>query len=277
VRTFWYRDVLKLERDRGRLLTIVIQPLLFLVLFGVGFARILGVNPLFRNLTYIQFIFPGIIGVNLLGLSVSQGVGVTADKQFGFLKEVLVAPVSRYGITFGKLLGGMTQGLFQLTIVMLFTPIVGLRLTAVQVVLTYVVGALLALAATALGILIASKARSTESFQFIFQAAVFPIFFISGTFFPVTEGPLTHIWGLTVDWLLWLSRLSPLTYTIDLLRHILYYYIVFTPFRDPATGATVDPRSKLILYPVWLDISVLVASLILLVLFATRSFKRTQV
>ena len=207
------RDMLKFQRERARIVSSLLQPFLMLGIFGLGLKNVLGSTGPFQDLDYVQYIFPGIIGINVLGLSMSIGITIVADREFGFLREVLVAPISRLTIALGKVAAGVGTALFQVTILMLLSPLIGLTPSPLMVVQLIGAVALLAVATSGLGVLIASRIRSTETFQYVFQFLLFPLFFLSGAFFVLDSIP---------GWMSFLASLNPLTYAIDLFRHILY-------------------------------------------------------
>ncbi len=207
------RDMLKFQRERARIVSSLLQPILFLGIFGLGLKDVLGGTGPFQELDYIQYIFPGVIGINVLGISMSTGVTIAADREFGFLREVLVAPISRLTIALGKVASGVATAMFQVAILLLLSPLLGLTPGFVQIVLLMSAVALLAIATSALGVLMASRIRSVESFQYVFQFMLFPLFFLSGAFFVLESVP---------PWIAFLANLNPLTYAIDLFRHILY-------------------------------------------------------
>ena len=207
------RDMLKFQRERARIVSSLLQPILFLGIFGLGLKNVLGGTGPFQDIDYIQYIFPGVIGINVLGISMSTGVTIVADREFGFLREVLVAPISRLTIALGKVASGVATAMFQVAILLLLSPLLGLTPGIIQIVLLMAAVALLATATSALGVLMASRIRSVETFQYVFQFALFPLFFLSGAFFVLDRVPL---------WIAVIAKLNPLTYAIDLFRHILY-------------------------------------------------------
>ena len=177
------RDMLKFFRERARIIGSLTQPLIFLGIFGLGLKDVLGASGPFQDLDYIQYIFPGIIGTTVLGITISNGITIVADREFGFLREVMIAPISRLSIALGKVASGVGTALVQVSILMLLAPLVGLRPGPFVLMRLFIAVALLATATSALGVLMASRIRSTESFQYMFQFLIFPLFFLSGAFF----------------------------------------------------------------------------------------------
>ena len=208
--TIWYRDVLRFSRDRSRILASFGQPLLFLFVFGAGLAPAMtGLGA--GQVDFKQFIFPGILGMAVLFTSIFSSVSIVWDREFGFLKEVMVAPVSRTSVALGKVAGGSTVAMFQGILMLSFAPILGIKLTVGQ--LAALIGLMLLLAAvmTSLGILIAARQRTMEGFHMIMNFILLPLFFLSGAFFPLQGVPL---------WMEWVSKIDPVTYGIDPLRSV---------------------------------------------------------
>jgi ABC-2 type transport system permease protein len=210
VYTIWYRDVLRFLRDRARIIASLGQPLLFLFVFGGGLAPAMsGLGG--GNLDFKQFMFPGILGMAVLFTSIFSGVSIVWDREFGFLKEVLVAPVSRTAVALGKVAGGSTVAMFQGLLVLVLAPLIDVKLAWDQVLILIGLMLLMAAVMTALGILIAARQRTMEGFQMIMQFLVMPMFFLSGAFFPLRGVPL---------WMSWLSMINPVTYGVDPLRQV---------------------------------------------------------
>ncbi|MDO8636182.1 MAG: ABC transporter permease [Dehalococcoidia bacterium] len=206
----WLRQVKKYFRSRSRIVGALGQPLLFLVAFGFGFGSI------FQRAgggDYIQFLAPGIIMMSVLFTAVFSGIDLIWDRQFGFLKETMVAPVSRLEIMIGKTLGGATVAAFQGLLVFVLTLFVGFRpynLLMLPVAALFIF--LVAILFTSLGIAVASKLEDMQGFQLIMNFLVMPIFFLSGAIFPLEGLPK----AMEI-----ITNLDPLTYGIDGLRHSL--------------------------------------------------------
>jgi ABC-2 type transport system permease protein len=206
--TIWYRDVIRFARDRVRMLAALGQPLLYLFVFGTGLAPAMS-TATNGALDFRQFMFPGILAMAVLFTAIFSAISIVWDREFGFLKEVMVAPVSRTAVALGKVAGGATVAMFQGVIVLLLAPVVGVKLTAGQVAMLIGLMLLLATVMTSLGIVIAVRQRTMEGFQMMMNFLMMPMFFLSGAFFPLRGVPL---------WLAWLSRLDPVTYGVDALR-----------------------------------------------------------
>jgi ABC-2 type transport system permease protein len=208
--TIWYRDVLRFVRDRTRVVTSLAQPLLFLFVFGGGLAPALnGLGG--GSLNFTQFMFPGILGMTVLFTSIFSAVSIVWDREFGFLKEVMVAPVSRVAVALGKVAGGSTVAMFQALIILVLAPAIGIKLSWDQILVLIGLMLLLAAVMTAFGILIAARQRTMEGFQMIMQFLLMPMFFLSGALFPLRGVPF---------WMDALSTVDPVTYGVDSLRQV---------------------------------------------------------
>jgi ABC-2 type transport system permease protein len=236
--TIWYRDVLRFIRDRPRILVALAQPLLYLFVFGTGLAPAMAAAT-HGALDFRQFMFPGILALAVLFTAIFSAISVVWDREFGFLKEVMVAPVSRTAVALGKVAGGATIAMMQGLVVLLLAPVIGIRLDAATVVEIVGLMLLLACVATAFGILISARQRTMEGFQMIMNFLLLPMFFLSGAFFPLRGVP---------PWLAWLARLDPVTYGVDALR-------------GAALRHSVEPAllAELTLYPVLTDVIVMAA------------------
>ena len=208
--TVWYRDVLRFFSDRMRIISSLGTPLLFLFVFGSGLAPVMsGLGG--GALDFKQFMFPGILAMNVLFTAVFSAVSIVWDREFGVLKEVMVAPVSRTAVALGKVAGGSTVAMFQGMILLLLAPVIGIRLSALQIVQTAALMLLLAAVMSAFGILLAARQRTMEGFQMVMNFLLMPMLFLSGAFFPLDEVP---------GWLAFLARIDPVSYGVDPLRQI---------------------------------------------------------
>jgi ABC-2 type transport system permease protein len=203
----WKRELIRYFRSRARLVGSLGQPLLFLVALGFG------LGPVFAKAgqgNYFQFLGPGVICMGILFTGVFAGIQVIWDRQFGFLKETLVAPITRFEIMFGKTLGGATVAFIQGCFVLILTIIVGFRISNFAMVpLALAAMFLIALFFTALGISIASILEDMQGFQLILNFIVQPVFFLSGALFPLSG---------VVSFLSIISSFDPLSYGVDAVR-----------------------------------------------------------
>lgn len=203
----WLRQIKRYMRSKPRILASLGQPLLFLLALGFGF------GPIFQSAgqgNYIQFLAPGVIAMTVLFSAIFSGIELIWDRQFGFLKETLVAPVPRILIMIGRTLGGATVAMMQGMIVVVICLAVGFRVTNYAMLpLAFVFMALVAVMFTALGTAIASVLSDFQGFQFVMNFLVMPIFFLSGALFPLNNVPK----ALAV-----VASLDPLAYGVDGLR-----------------------------------------------------------
>ena len=217
-----YRELLRFVNERSRIVSAFAFPIAFLVIFGGGFGRVIG--SLAPGVDFIQFMYPGIVAMTVLTSSLFAGVSVVWDREFGFLREILVAPIGRTGVVLGKAFGATLTALLQVGLMLLLAPIVGVPLSIGTVLGLVPIVVLLALGLAGLGLLIASFMTSQQGFQLIIQLLIFPLIFLAGVFFPVNQVPL---------WLEVISKLNPLTYGVDAIRQ------VFLGSASPALGVTV--------------------------------------
>lgn len=202
----WLRQIIRYWRSRGRMISSLGQPLLFLLALGFG------LGPIYAKAgggDYIQFLAPGVIAMTVLFTSMFSGIEVIWDRQFGFLKETLVAPVPRLSIMVGKTLGGATIAIFQGIIVFIITLLAGFRPNLYYLPLALLFIFLIALLFTALGVAIASKLEDMQAFPIIMNFLIMPIFFLSGALFPLQGIPK----ALSV-----ITKFNPLTYGVDGIR-----------------------------------------------------------
>jgi ABC-2 type transport system permease protein len=203
--TIWLREVIRFWRDKSRIVSSLVQPLLFLIVLGGGFSFVR-----FGNVNYQTFLFPGIVAMSLVGISIASGVSVIWDREFGFLKEILVAPISRTSIFIGKALGGCTTALIQGIIILSLSFIIGVPITPNSFLLSIFLMIVISLGLVSIGLIIASLIETFESFGMIMNFIIFPLIFLSGAFFPLQEAP---------EWLKIISFANPLTYGVEAIRY----------------------------------------------------------
>jgi len=211
-RTIWviaYRELLRFVQDRPRMFSSFSMPIIFLIIFGAGFGRLIG--QMMPGVDYIQFMYPGILAMTVLMTSVMSGVSIVWDREFGFLKEVLVSPLSRSGVLVGKAVGAATIAIIQGAIMLVLAPIVNVPINLGTVLALLPLLLILSRALSGLGLLIGARMRSQQGFQIVMQLVIFPMMFLSGIFFPVSG---------VATWLEVLSKLNPVTYGIDAIRQV---------------------------------------------------------
>ena len=209
VRVIWTREVLIYFRDRPRMISAFVMPIMMLVMFGEGLGNSIATLP--GGIGYRQFIFPGMVAMIVLMNSVFSGVSIVTDRQFGFLREILVAPVSRTAICFGKITGGATIALVNGMVMFVIAPFLGIELTLEIVAKLIGLIALVSFMLTGVGVALGSRLRSVESFQMLSQVVIMPAMFLSGIFFPINNVPL---------WMDVIVKLNPVTYAVAPIREI---------------------------------------------------------
>ena len=218
IRVVWRRELIRFVRNRPRIVTALVQPVLFLLVLGSGLARMIpnaGAGVDFRT-----FMFPGVLAMTVLFTSIFSAVSIVWDREFGFMREMLVAPVRRGALVVGKCLGGATVATIQGTIMLLLAGLVHVPYNPELLGLLVVEMALAALALTAVGTLIASRIARIESFQVVIQFLVLPMFFLSGALFPLTNLP---------RWLTALTLVDPLSYAVDPMRRAVFAHVAAPP------------------------------------------------
>jgi ABC-2 type transport system permease protein len=214
----WLREVKRYLRSRPQIIGSVAQPLLYLLVLGFG------LGPVFAQSgqgSYLQFIAPGVVGMAILFTSIFSGIGLLWDRQFGFLKETLVAPVPRLQIMLGRTLGGATIAVIQGTLILIVCMVAGFRPRSVATIpLAFGFMLLVGLVFAGLGTAIGSTLKDMQGFQLIMNFLVMPIFFLSGALFPLNNLPAA---------LTFATRIDPLSYGIDGLRGSLIGVTQFGP------------------------------------------------
>ena len=241
----WLREVKRAIRDRGQLIGGVSRPLLYVIIMGIG------LNPYFRGeiygevrfvvpYTYLQFIFPAVIALNILYTSVQAAVSTIWDREFGFLREILVSPMPRWAILLGKILGGTTVALFHGSLVLALARFVDLSLSLADIAWGLTLMFLLAFGLTSLGVVIANRVRSFEGFGVFSNAVILPLYFTSSSIFPL-DPSLTSAQTKVVypEWLVTLVQINPLTYAVDSMRGAFIHFHQFDPRIGPAVLVTV--------------------------------------
>ena len=240
------RELIKFFRAKSRLLTTLARPVIWLFLVGGGMSRLVSPS---MGVDYMQFIFPGILGMTILFSSIFSSISIIWDKEFGLMKAILVAPVSRFSIVIGKALSGTIISSMQAVIILLLFPFLGITLSPLSFFYVIIICLLLSFAISTLGIVIATFYESFESFSVIMNFIVMPMFFLSGAMYPVNKLPTI----LKV-----ISQLNPLTYGIDALKH------------------AILKGSNLFDFSVATDLAVLIACSIVFTITASIIFERKK-
>jgi len=225
VYTIWYRDILRFWHDKARMFSAILFPVMFLAIFGSGLRGPIGMMG--EGVDFMQFMYPGIMGMSVLMGSFMSGMSIVWDREFGFLKEVLVAPISRVSVATGRTLGSATVATLQGIIILFLAPVIGVSISVWTVLALLPLMFLLAASMGSLGILLASRIKSLEAFQAIMQMLMFPMIFMSGVFFPVKDLP---------GWMSVIVKINPATYGIATIRQVVLGTSPDSPFNIIVLG-----------------------------------------
>ncbi|MEA2229999.1 MAG: type transport system permease protein [Solirubrobacteraceae bacterium] len=226
VKIVWQRELIRFSRDRMRIVTALLQPLLFLFVLGGGLQRLASAGT--HGVDLRTFVYPGVLAMAVMFTAIFSAASIVWDREFGFLREMLVAPVRRGSIVMGKCLGGATVAGFQGVVVLALGGLVGVPYAPLMLLELFALQLLLAFAITAFGVMAAARITQMQSFMALTQMLVMPMFFLSGALFPVGELP---------RWLELLNRIDPLTYAVDPMRRVVFAELDISP----AARAALDP------------------------------------
>lgn len=241
------REFKKFVRERSRLIASLARPLIWLFLVGAGMSRLVGSV---QGVTYTQFMFPGILGMTILFSSIFSSISIIWDKEFGFMKEILVAPVSRISIVVGKALSGTVVSTIQALIILLMFPLLGMSLGPIAIIEVILYCMLVSFCISSFGIVLATFYDSYESFSVIMNFIVMPMFFLSGAMYPTKLLPAP---------LKMATMINPLTYGVDGLKHLV----------NPLVAGPLAPD-----FPFALDLAVMAALSVAFVLLSSWLFER---
>ena len=226
VKTIWRRDLIRFAQDRTQMLMWLAQPLLFLFVLGAGLDTLSA--PSTGGADLRTFIFPGVLCMGAVFTGIVSAASLVWDRELGFLREFLVAPVSRASIIVGKCLGGATIATSQGVILLALAGLVGVPYDPALILGVFALLVLVSFTVTAFGVLVAVRIKRAQTFTYVMQLFVMPLFFVSGAFFPVTGLPA---------WLEALNRIDPLTYAVDAMRGLVFDHIEVSA----AARETLDP------------------------------------
>ncbi|HZO37537.1 MAG TPA: ABC transporter permease [Solirubrobacteraceae bacterium] len=226
IKVVWHRELIRFSKDRMRVATTLLQPLLFLFVLGSGLQNLSGAAT--HGVDLKTFMFPGILSLAVMSTAMFSAGSIVWDREFGFLREMMVAPVRRSSIVIGKCIGGATVASFQAIAVLClawavhipYDPLLILGLLAMMLLLAFTI--------TAFGVMVAARIKQMQSFFGVMQMIVMPMFFLSGALFPVSGLP---------GWLAVLNRIDPLTYAVDPTRRVVFSHLDVSE----AARRTLDP------------------------------------
>lgn len=251
--TLAQREVVRFLRQRNRIVGALGQPIIFWLFLGMGLRGSFSPESAAGRVPYEQYFFPGVLAMIVLFTAIFATISVIEDRREGFLQGVLVAPVARIWVVLGKVLGGTILALVQACIFLALAPLAGIKLTVAGVVLSIVLLAVLGIALTSLGLALAWRTDSVQGFHAVMSVFLFPMWFLSGSVFPLDGTP---------GWLAWIVRLNPLTYGVAALRRLLYIATENPPI--PASTAGLG-----------LSLAVTMLFAVLMLAWAARTAERT--
>ncbi len=260
----WRRELIRFRSDRLRAVTSLVQPVLFLFVLGTGLSRLAG-RGLPAGVDFRTFIYPGVLAMSVLFTAIFSAASIVWDREFGFLREMLVAPVRRWAIVIGKCLGGATVATFQ---GLIFLALAGVAHVPYDpMLLLTLVGELLLLSftLTAFGVMMAARIKQIQAFMALTQLFVLPLFFLSGALYPLN--------GLPV-WLTVLTRVDPLTYIVDPMRHAVFDHLSVNPVALKALSPGVSWDGWLV--PLGLSLAMVAAMGLAMLFIAIAEFRKTE-
>ncbi len=266
VRVVWHRELIRFGRNRLRIITSLAQPVLFLFVLGTGLSSLVARSvPGGGGVNFRTFMFPGVVAMTVLFTAMFSSVSIVWDREFGFLREMLVAPVRRGALVAGKCAGGATVATLQALIMLALAGLVHVPYSPLLLLTLAGEMLLAALTITALGTALASRMAQVESFQVVMQFVVLPLFFLSGALFPLKGLP---------GWLSVLTRLDPLAYIVDPMRRAVFAHVHTTPAVAQTFGATLTWGSWTL--PVGLELGLTAAFGTVMLSLAVFAFSRTE-
>jgi ABC-2 type transport system permease protein len=259
----WQREMIRFTKDRGRMVTSLVQPVLFLFVLGAGLSSIIRAGN--GSVGFTTFLFPGVLATSVLFSAAFSGISMVWDREFGFLREMLVAPVSTTAILTGKCVGGATVATLQSLVLLALAGLVGVPYAPVMMLSLAGLLFLMAFMITALGMVLAARITQVQSAMPMVQLIITPLMFMSGALFPLSGLP---------TWLTVLTHLNPMTYAVEPMRAVVFNQLQV----DPATRATLDPG---ILWngwqvPVSLQVVLVSVASVGLLVAAVARFARTE-
>ena len=260
----WRREMIRFRRDRLRAITSLVQPLLFLFVLGTGLSSLAG-RSLPSGVDFKTFIYPGVLAMSVLFTAIFSAASIVWDREFGFLREMLVAPVSRAAIVIGKCLGGATIATFQGIVILAlagvahvpYNPVLFLTLIGELLLLSFTI--------TAFGVMMAARITQFQAFMALTQMLVLPLFFLSGALYPLNGLP---------GWLSVLTRIDPLTYVVGPMRHAVFAHLNI----NPLFTAHLSPSITWLGWPVpiWLSLAIVAAMGLGMLGVAIAEFSKTE-
>jgi len=257
----WRRELIRFRTDRLRAITALIQPILFLFVLGTGLSSLAGAG-MPPGVSFKTFIYPGVLAMSVLFTAIFSAASIVWDREFGFLREILVAPVSRASIVIGKCLGGATfQGIIFLILAgfadVPYNPVLILTLIGELLLLSFTL--------TAFGVMMAARIKQFQAFMALTQMLVMPLFFLSGALYPLSGLPA---------WLSVLTRIDPLTYIVGPMRHAVFSHLSISPLFRQHLAPGITWAGWLV--PLWLSIGIVAIMGLAMMAVAIAEFRKTE-
>ena len=262
----WQREMIRFVKDRARIVSSLAQPLLFLFVLGSGLGSLLSsAGGRSGGVSLPTFLFPGVLAISVLFTAAFSGISIVWDREFGFLREMLVAPVSTTSILVGKAVGGATVATLQCVLLLALAGLVGVPYDPLMFLELLVLIFLMAFMICALGLMLAARLKQVQTAMPMVQLIITPMMFLSGALFPLGNLPV---------WLTVLTHVNPMTYAVEPLRHVVFARLDVSP----ADLARYDPgiRWGTFLVPTGLEILLTIAFSVLLLGLAVMRFRRTE-
>jgi len=258
----WHRELLRFSRNRLRMVTSLVQPLLFLFILGSGLSSML---PSSGDVNFKTFMFPGIIAMTIFFTALSSALSIVWDREFGFMREMLVAPVHRGSIVLGKCAGGATVATLQGIVILALAGVVDVPYSGGLLVTLVAEMVLMAISLTALGLLLASRMQQVESFMAVMNFVMLPLFFLSGAIFPPKGLP---------GWLSLVTKFDPLTYAVDPVRRAVFAHVQASTAVKQALSAGVKWGHWTL--PISVELSIIAAMGAVMLALAVQQFGRAE-
>jgi ABC-2 type transport system permease protein len=262
IKIVFHRELLRFFNDRIRIVTALVQPVLFLFVLGSGLGTIVNLGP---GVSLRTFFYPGILGLSVLMTAMMAAASVVWDREYGFLREMLVAPVRRGSLVLGKCLGGAAIAGFEGLVVISIAGLVHVPYDPILLIEVFAIQLLLAFTICAFGMMMASRIQQMQSFMALNMLLIMPMYFLSGALFPSRNLP---------TWLTVLNRIDPLTYAVDPLRRLVFAHLAISPVVRARLDAGVSWNGWHV--PTLLEVGILAAMGLILLSIAIYAFSRSE-
>ncbi len=260
----WRRELIRFRTDRLRAVTSLVQPVLFLFVLGTGLSR-LAARGLPVGVDFRTFIYPGVLAMSVLFTAIFSAASIVWDREFGFLREMLVAPVRRWAIVVGKTLGGATVATFQGVIFLALAGVAHVPYNPVLLLTLVAELLLLSFTLTAFGVMMAARIKQIQAFMALTQLFVLPLFFLSGALYPLSGLPA---------WLTVLTRIDPLTYIVDPMRAAVFSHLSVSPLAVHALSPGVTWFGWVV--PLGLSLTMVALMGLAMLAVAIAEFRKTE-